>query len=673
LVLVTDSHIKELIHKQENRTNRKNNKPSKTELFNQITNQDAEIIQGDPTAILSLNELPALLYEVLVNKKTGREIEDIIRKKIKEQFNIIKNTDTAKPLSKDLYPTNLSKAKKEVIIDYEKLKKDIQLEVDITNQKLKTLQENREEVKKRDKAKDADKSKCRKYVFFTSEKGKEATFLANDLKRFMPQKVKEEWKGFQHSELQRTLALYEHNKAEMLSLLSVWNFSADVIGESIEACFTKTTFEEFYEAYLNQRKSFLQLKLNQFLNEGNDPKVEKIIAKDCFKYFKKQNYTIQPLNVQINRLLAMPTNLPRGIFDSNPTRISGVSFETNKERFAKWFVYANNSEHQFQSFYNTSKYNRNYRDQYHENAIYNAQKELTPAKQFSNFEKRQEGEIRKLKVNDVFMKLIVNDLFHKIFNEQMTFSLKELFQTREERLQNQATAKQQKDRLKGDISENIKNVNYIWNKEVAIKLHEGSSTIENVKLKNVRKYKNYETDQRILEFIEYEPHLNWLVYLPSNWNTTYDTKPVNIYQIQIEEYEQIRKQELLKEIHLFEKEIYEAVADNTKLIYNGNPKFKKYVINGYLEQIKKVDQEYLKIFDVDLDKKEINDIEIYPLTIQQAYVLIMIRNKFAHNQLPNKNIYDLANKFIPKNHKQTYAKYFLEVIKKMILELKKQS
>lgn len=659
-----------LIHKEEDRGKRKGNKPTKSELVKEITESSKDFKQGDPTAILSLNELPALLYELLVNKKSGKDIEKIILSKITEQFDKIKNADSSQFLSKDQYPKNLSRAKSFPTIDFIKLKRDIRKEVEITNEKLVIIKGNKEEAYKHSKVREHEKAKYRKYVFFTSEKGIEATWIANDLKRFMPQKVREEWKGFQHSELQRTLAFYEFNKKEALSLLSVWNFDSDEIGEEIIKCFKKEKFEDFYEAYLVNRKAILKLKLQQIDNAADDSKVIKIITKECFRYFHQQNYTIQPLDVQVKRLLAKPTHLPKGIFDAKPTRIEGVIFKENKKMFADWFVYANEEKHEYQSFYDNAIYDRNYRTLYADKSIYDNSKKLTPAKQFSNFEKRQEGEIRKQKMRDVFTKLIVDDLFERTFNEQIPLSLAELFQTKDERLQNQILADTQKDRQKGDNSENVRNLNFIWNKEVALKLHSGSTTIENVKLKEVGKFRKYERDTRVATFIQYEPNINWNVYLDSNWKLKNKTKPINVFQIQIEEYEQVRSEELFKLIHSFEKEIFENIEDKSILLENGYPNFKRYIVNGYLKIIKGINSDDLKLFDKNLNQTVFENILSCSEIIQKAYLLIMTRNKFAHNQLPSKQLYDLSNGFLKKEENDSYAKYFLKLTEKLLFDMK---
>lgn len=483
----------------------------------------------------------------------------------------------------------------------------------------------------------------------------------------MPKKVKENWKGYQHSELQRTLAFYEHTKEETLSLLSVWDCNNDSIGKEINHCFQKRTFEDFYETYLKQRLKYFNEKITQFEDNKNDPKVLKILAKELYRFFKEKNYLIQPLSIQVQRLLAKPTHFPKGIFDNKPTRILGVDFKENKKRFADWFVFANDNQHLFQSFYDSDLYQRNHRDVYHQSGIYSPEKTLSPANQYSNFEKRQEGIIRKQKIRDLFTKLMVDDLFKKVFNNEIDTTLAEFFQSKEERLQNQIVADAQKNKQKGDTSENIKKENFIWNKEVPIQL-KNSNIIEYVKLKNIGKFRKDEGDERIQTFIEYEPEINWTVYLGHNWNQK-QQNPIHNFQTQIQEYEHIRSEKLLKEIHILEKKIYELVPDKTKLLEKEKPHFKKY-IREFLNLTSPLNEKEHAFFDINFDNKKFeSEVINFSKTIQKAYVLIMIRNKFAHNQMPSKPLYDFAETLLKKEANDTYASYFYKLANTIISDL----
>ena len=101
-------------------------------------------------------------------------------------------------------------------IDINKLLRAISTEIDITNERLNLIISNRAETRQKDKF----NNPVRKYVFYTNELGQEATWLANDLLRFMPKSAKEQWKGFQHNELQRLLAFYDQYKNDAKNLLS---------------------------------------------------------------------------------------------------------------------------------------------------------------------------------------------------------------------------------------------------------------------------------------------------------------------------------------------------------------------------------------------------------------------------------------------------------------------
>lgn len=630
--------------------NRKTDKPSKKEIIKEILNENQDFHQGDPTAILSLNELPALLYELLVKGKSGKQIESIIKNKIESQFQAIQNpSKDNKGIPQSLFEDSNNS------VNTKKLKTDLQNELCLLRKEQNTLQKNQDDAKnyekllKKHRFKPKDKrSELRKYVFYNSEKGEVATWLANDIKRFMPKTFKSDWKGYQHSELQRKLAFYDRKtKHDIKDLLTGCEFDSFLL--DINACLEKDSFEDFYSKYLEIRIKTIGEILRQIDGFKNDTKALKAVFKNCFKFLKQQNYVNASAEIIKKRILAKPSFLPRGIFDDKPTMIKGKNPLTDKDDFAEWFVsYLEHND--YQKFYNLNNY---------------------PIKEF-DFKKS--ATIKKQKIKDYCTLKMVNYLLKDVFGRNETdLQLSELFQTRQERIKLKKDAKQQMNKEVGDSSENIRNQIYIWNKDVSVSFFDGKVNIDKVKLKNIGKYRIYERDERVKTFIEYEDDKNWMMYLPYDWNNNYISKPINVIDLQIQDYEKIRSQKLLKEIQNLEQHIFENTNDKSVLLQNGNPNFKMYILNGLLKNIKDLDISSFKMLDEDknFDRIDFKNVETCDELEQKSILLIGIRNKFAHNQLPNQYLYDLANKLVVKKENKTYAGYYLRVLKCIISDLLK--
>lgn len=635
-------------HLDEKRKKRNTNKPTKKEIINEILKDNNNFIQGEPTAILSLNELPALLHKFFsLKEKKGEQIEEIIRNKIEKQFKDIKNpNEENRGIPKSLF--NKSDGR----VNYNKLVKDIRNEINITNEKISIFNKNKNDAKNYEQLlknnrfrSKKERPVLRKYVFYNSEKGTEAIWIANDIKRFMPDKFKENWKGYQHSELQRMLAFYDDfTKKEILKLIGSCEFDNNLF--NIKSCFYKNTFEDFYFDYLKKRLEMLNNVSNQLQTFENENNALKSIYKQCFIFLKKQNYIENHQDKIKNRILAKPAFLPKGIFDEKPTMIIGKNPMINKDDFAKWFVdFLENKD--YQTFYDKQLYHFN-----------------------TDFKK--EAIIKKQKIKDFYSLQIVNYLMQIIFKKEEKLKLSELFQTRQKRLELNEIAKQQANKTIGDSSTNIRNQTYIWNKDVALSFFDNKVKVDEVKLKNIGKYIKIERDIRVKTFLSYEENIDWMIFLPHNWNKDGQTqKPINVIDIQIQEYEQIRSEKILKEIQNLEKYIYEKTNDKSELLFKGFPNFRNYILNGLLKNIKKIDIKLFKLLSVDISFETIDLSQIKECTSleQKAIILIAIRNKFAHNQLPNKEVYDFCQSILKKDDNQTYAKYYLEVFKKLKQEI----
>lgn len=622
---------------------------TKKNLIEEIIGSKSKMAIGQPIAYLSMNDIHSMVFEALKNpnikngKIDGTAIEDIIKQQVNKQIDEIINQDEKAKIIKN-------HSKKEVTeFNINKLIDDVDNEIKITNQKTQKLEENEKEFKayqivkvKKFKTNEDKKVKKRNHILYNSEKGEIATWLANDIKRFFPKEFKESWKGYQHSEFQLNLAYYDTIKQSVELLLTGLNYQKEI--PMID--FSKISFLEFYEEYLKKRKNYFTNLLADLEKhkKGEPINKDKLLTK-CFTVFKKKNYQNKALDEKIKTTLASPIFIERGFMDSKPTVIAGKKFNENKNEFADWFV-SFKEFCDYQKFYDITEY-----------PLDTKQKSKTEINKIHT-------KIYTQKKNDWAAWKMVNFLFKDIFNQDLqNVALSELYQSRVERLKNKEEKKQ----------------NFIWNREIDLQLNE-KIHIPKVKLKEIGKFRKHEKDQRVKTFLSYGDITDWMAYLPNDWNENYTEKPINVIDIQIDEYEKIRQHELLKEVQTLEKEIYNNVTDKDKLLQEIEqkdktvkkiPNFKKYIVNGLLKQIKKMNIENFKIpqKDSEFDNLTKDILNSYSDLEQKTTLLVLIRNKFAHNQLPNKEVYEFSQNLLNRKENQTYAAYYLEIFIKLKTEL----
>ena len=335
--------------KEKNLRNPKNRKANQDEkqkerLVNEIvstnSNEQGEpvVFIGQPTAYLSMNDIHSILYEFLIKGTSGEALETKIVQKIQTQIKQIIGKDTTTKILKPYTNANSNS------INREKLLKDLEQEQHV----LKTLLD---EQQQREKDKKSKESK-RKHELYPSEKGKVAVWLANDIKRFMPKEFKEQWRGHHHSSLQKYLAYYEQSKEELKNLLPKKEIF-DKFPFKLNGDFQQEYLHQFYGDYLKRRLSYVNGSLLNFQNFKNDKDALKATEKECFKFFRKQNYIINPINIQIQSILAYPIFLKRGFLDEKPTMIDREKFKENKDtELASWFMhYKNYEKDNYQKFY----------------------------------------------------------------------------------------------------------------------------------------------------------------------------------------------------------------------------------------------------------------------------------------------------------------------------------
>jgi hypothetical protein len=623
---------------------------TKKNIIEEIIGAKSKMVIGQPIAYLSMNDIHSMIFEALENptinkdgKIIGKAIEEKIKKQINRQIDEIINQDEKAKIIKN-------HSKKEVNdFNIYKLIDNVDDEIKITNQKTQKLEENEKEFKayqivkvRKFKRNEDKKVKKRNHILQNLEKGEIATWLANDIKRFFPKEFKESWKGYQHSAFQLSLAYYDTQKKEVKLLLEGLDYKNAI--PMID--FSCHNFLKFYQSYLEKRKVFFKNFLAELekYKKGEPVNKDKLLTK-CFTIFKKKNYQNKALDEKIKTTLASPIFIERGFMDSKPTVIAGKKFYENKNEFADWFV-AFKEFCDYQKFYDITEY-----------PLDTKQKSKTEINKIHT-------KIYTQKKNDWAAWKMVHFIFKDIFKQDLqNVALSELYQSRAERLKNKEEKKQ----------------NFIWNRTIDLQLNE-KVKIPKVKLKDIGNFRKHEKDQRVKTFLSYDDITNWMAYLPNDWQKQYTTKPINVIDIQIDEYEKIRQHELLKEVQTLEKEIYNSVTDKEELLQEieqkdktvkKNPNFKKYIVNGLLKQIKKMDVDNFKIpqNDSEFDNLTKDILNSYSDLEQKTTLLVLIRNKFAHNQLPNKEVYEFSQSILKKEKNQTYAVFYSELFKKLKIEL----
>lgn len=614
----------------------KNTSQEKISLIEDITQQNENIKIGQPLAYLSMNDIHSVIFEVLKNpiikdgKIDGKSVEKKIKNQIYKQINEIKNKKEESKIIKNF------RKKTESDLDLKKMIDDLIKEIKITDDKIKKLDENKKEYFDYQKNKTAKK---RNYILQNSEKGEIATWLANDIKRFFPKEFKEKWKGYHHRELQLSIAYYDTQKQNVKLLL----YGLDYRKEIPMLDFSKPNFLDFYEYYLKKRKPQLYNLLSDLekLERGESINKEMLLSK-YFKLFRKSNYQNKSLDDKINTALANPIFIERGFMDGNPTVIPNTTIKGNESRFANWFV-AYKQFDEYQKFYNTEEYFLELKDK-------------TP-----NEIKKIQSQIYTQKKNDWAIWKMISYIFKDIFNQDLqNVSLSELYQNREQRLENEKKSK-----------EGERKQNFFWNKTVDLQLN-NKINIPEVKLKDIGNFRKYEKDERIKVFLSYNDITDWMAYLPNDWQEKHTIKPINVIDIQIDKYEKIRQHHLLKEVQNLESEIYNKAINKEELLQedikgNKNPNFKKYIVNGLLKQIKGLNVENFKIPNSDKEFNALSEetLRSYTELEQKVTLLVLIRNKFAHNQLPNKDVYAFTQSIRKRQKNETYAEYYFNLFEKI--------
>ena len=583
---------------------RENNKPSKFEIADKL---GLKYSLKKPIAYLSINELPALLYELLVKGKEPLEIENSIKNKINLQRRLIGKYPNIEDQERVAVPKQLRSSKTDQeYIDKTKLLCHIEKEKN---------KDPLEKIRKEKKSRSRGKKELSDH-----EKGKIATWLTDDIKRFCSKETRAKIKGHQVSTLQAMMAFYEIRKNDIKTyLFEEMQLDANKDDPFLGINLSKDSLYAFYKHYIGERQKFLA-NLYYEIEKNN-------INKDhyIFNYFKLNLYLIRKLDpLKKTYQTEVPFNLPRGVFDDKPT----FSKNDKEKEFAEWFRESSNIN-EAQSFYYFDKYHKingsekNQRIETSKGLKQQYKDKLSTQDQKKIY--KREKQIRKIMREDFFVKEMVKFQLKKALNETDidSLSLKDFFN-------------------KNDDSSNV------LSKKIKLRLLNGK--IEgDVKIKDIGKYRRFEADVRVLKLVEYYQN---------------EDHPLTIDQIssEIEAYDRIRNFNLFFDVHQLEDSIFQkAIKENNtdKLKRDGKLNFKKFIAFQFID-----DHNLKDYFDeLIIENQNVTDLE-HDLEI--PYLITKIRNKFSHNQLLPLKDYQYLNSKLQKENDELIADHIYRFFKKHI-------
>jgi hypothetical protein len=150
-------------------------------------------------------------------------------------------------------------------------------------------------------------------------------------------------------------------------------------------------------------------------------------------------------------------------------------------------------------------------------------------------------------------------------------------------------------------------------------------------------------------------------------------------------YEVIRREQLLRDIQRFEKQVLESYPsdgnahpkdfEKNKITDDGEivsfPNFNYYLLKGVIIKNNLASEEERQWFEkVNLDKTPFYpEVATKSPIIQKAYLLLLIRNKMLHNQLPSNDNFKFMTTLYPFQGYESYSAYLLFVTEKIIESL----
>jgi hypothetical protein len=578
---------------------------------------------------LSFNELSNLLFEVLIKGKDEAQIRTALLK----QYN--------KKLKGKLRPNGIQSRKMKALQNKDQVilkdKLIIQIEKHIKFDIIKDIR------------KHYTKEIQNEEVLSNTEKGKVAVWLTKDICRYSKKATRKNWKGWQVAELQHYLAFYEDKKHELKG------FTEQVLGVKSKYQtlfpifnFQAKTLEEFLAFYTKQKYKYLRKSIQDINRDSFNANDSIFDAYHKRFYYAEKDTYIKNLKNQI-------IYLDKGIFDDNPTAGQDKSFVSNN----KCFNHTNKSIINSQSFY---QFNRIYSLTDKKDVILTKDTQsITEAcgnlsKEHENYKRvgeiyKNEKDIRKIQRQDA----ILLEILKKEFDEDKLL-LSDTFKTKKEKKENERISQLEQESSDDQVKRRERN---ILTKEIDINPFKGKITGQ-CSLKDLPKYRRLENDSRVKTLITYQPSFS-----------------INEIKEELRLYEKVRYEKTFESIFKLEDKIYKQAEANDDVdalkeiskkiedgieVINKHLNFKRYISYYYqLEFLNKVNFENLN--KADFEKLIEDNSETHP-NIKKLIILIYIRNKFAHNQLPPDFIYEICkNTFGEKSQDESYAEFFCRISK----------
>ncbi|GLB53789.1 hypothetical protein NBRC110019_28300 [Neptunitalea chrysea] len=262
--------------------------------------------------------------------------------------------------------------------------------------------------------------------------------------------------------------------------------------------------------------------------------------------------------------------------------------------------------------------------------------------------------------------MVANALFEKSFRSAANITLEQLYLTQEERLAEEKKARKQSKREDGDKSDNIVKSNFVWN--MTVPYEHGQIKEPAVKIKELGKFKRYLQDEKVQTLLSYDTSKTW-------------EKIALEEELEIKDYsyEVIRRNILFKEIQEFEQWILQKWGFNgtnhpTELEQDGNPNFKKYLSQGILKKYQLANYDEITWLDslgeYSINNMSVSEVESKSTLVQKMFLIVLIRNKFAHNQLPKKEFYHLIQMHLTELNLPSPSAVILSFLKQSIKEIK---
>ncbi len=443
-------------------------------------------------------------------------------------------------------------------------------------------------------------------ILSPAERGRVATLLANDLKKLMLKTARCNWKSVQHNELQKGLAYYSSENRKYLQEL------LKVSGEprfSRKQCWKANTLYGFAIQYLQARKAWLQ----QLLNEYN-PSPE--FADKCFDFLNRRNFVVKNKVARMQQALAHPIALKTG-FLGNASKMTDE----------KWYRAYTDKTIKFQDFYN-------------QNLVAQISEKIHEKSEKSRFIRR----IHRLKRQDYSMlqmalHILIKELSVLNCTNNVTFTLNDLYPQM------------------GDATPTA-----VWSRLYNLSL--GKQIVANsVKLKDIGNYLAFVKDVRVKAILSYNEGLKWEVRRSEAFRYDHET-----LEGQIDAYNNYRRR-VLNTVHLIESIVARYCSTEKDLQNKENFRqdiqmWLKYrhgreILLKYRDKYKDghtmTEEEY-----ANLEQQCSHD-------EQNGFVVVTIRNCFAHNELPSQRFFKYCCKKFPEKYgdnsnNMVYSKFFFEVL-----------